>query len=461
MVAELGLVASAFATIQIDLNVVRRGGDEPSEITLCDHNCVIEVGGVPTGGHYSCPAALSLNRGARRASLTPAAELLTGLRATIDGIRRAQDRFLADDLELYLRRESVPESLREEFVTALSRRDVIVNLFGGSPETHPEVLDIIAGLHDYGVAVHLTTTGRKILRDQQFRTNFLRQQPDLLGLGADDFESVDDIDLLFGMEYDELSELWRATPWQHGQRRKTIETVQLCKLARLVPMPPILFNIVLHSANLAHAPLMLDKLSQYVGREVVLNPYPVQTAFMGEHGELDAERLDQLRAFVADAITVHLRRADGLEPRWNLARRLGYWMLLQALLEQDGDPRIISDQVGGDNVWRCYGGRGAGRCVQVGLAATGTAPAQLPGGHLGCFWNLSTVTDDRQFWTLGADDIADWILDGRQAAANRAARPCRGCLFPRMSTDAVSLELGLTPSVLTRYRSVRARYLGY
>lgn len=461
-VVELGLVADAFATVQIDLNVVQRAGDgRASEITLCDHNCVVAVDGVPTGGHYSCPAALSLNRGARHATPTPADKLTTGLHATIDGIKRAQDRFLAEDLDGYLVREGIPEGWRGEFGAALARQRVIVNLFGGSPETHPDALEIIADLHDHGALVHLTTTGRKILRDDRFRTDFLSRPPDLLGLGADDFLSVDDMDRLFALSYEQLNDLWRATPWQHGQRRKTIETVQLCKLAARVPMPPILFNIVLHSANLDQAELMLDTLSRYAGSEVILNPYPVQTAFLGSPGALDAAGLDRLRAVVREAITAHLDRAAGRRPRWNLARRLGYWLLLQSVLEQDGDPRAISDQVGGDGVWRCYTGRGAGRCVQVGMGGEDVPASPYAGGHLGCFWNSSTVTDERQIWTLGAGEIADWILDGRQQAAARAADPCRGCLFPRMSTDAVSLELGLTPPALARYRSVRARYLGY
>jgi hypothetical protein len=97
----------------------------------------------------------------------------------------------------------------------------------------------------------------------------------------------------------------------------------------------------------------------------------------------------------------------------------------------------------------------------VGIGDPRRPPTEVPGGHLGCFWNMTTITDERQFWTLRPPEIADWILEGRQRAAARAEKPCRGCLFPRMSMDAVSLELGLTPAVLDRYRQVRARYLGY
>jgi hypothetical protein len=461
VVTGLGLVSDAFATIQIDLNVVHRtdpGG--ASEMTLCDHNCVVEVDGVSTGGNYCCPAAMSLNRGARRTSLAPAESLLTGLRSTIDGIRRAQRRFLAHDVDSYLRREGVPQPLHAQFVEALSAQKIVVNLFGGSPETHPQVLDIITDLQHDGAEVHLTTTGRRILRDPAFREDFVKRPPDLIGLGADDFESPADIDRLFGLDYEQLTRLWRATPWQHGQRRKSIEAVQICKLTERLPMP-ILFNIVLHSANLAWAEAVLDSLTRNAGPAVILNPYPVQSAFLSDPGQLDAARIADLGTFVGECVDVHMRRVAGLQPRWNLARRFGYWVLMQALIEQEAERSDVSDQVGGDGVWRCYTARGAGRCVQVGMGDPRRAPSPTPGGYLGCFWNTTTVTHEQQFWTLRPDEIADWILDGRQRAAARAASPCRGCLFPRMSMDAVSLELGLTPRVLDLYRRGRATYLGY
>jgi hypothetical protein len=457
-VRDLGVVSDAFATIQIDLNVVSR--DTGGEITLCDHNCTTTVDGTPTGGSYTCPAAMSLNRGARRTSLAPAAELIRGLRTTIDGIAAAQDRFLASDLDAYLDREGVPADLRPEFRAALSTRAVTVNLFGGSPETHPQVLDIIADIRAYGAEVHLTTTGRRLLRDGSFRAELVERPPDVIALGADDFESVDDVDHLFGLGYEELSALWRGVSWRHGQRRKAIEAVQVSKLAERHELPPLLFNIVLHAGNLDQAGAILDRLAEHVPA-AALNPYPVQTAFLGKPGELGTTDLARLGRLVDEAIDVHAARQLGRRPRWNLVPRLGYWLLMRALLDKGTGERPVGDLVGGEGVWRCYTRRGAGRCVQVGIAAPGSPPTDHPGGHLGCFWNTETVTDSRQFWTLDPRDVADWMLDGRAEEAARAPQPCRGCLFPRMSMDAVSIELGLAPHIAPDYRQVRARYLGY
>jgi hypothetical protein len=459
-VRELGLVAPAFATIQIDLNPVSRQSDGGRfEVTLCDHNCTTEVDGVPTGGHYTCPAAISLNRGAGRGAVAPTDLLAKGLRSTISGIRRAQERFLADDLPRYLDDEGVPESLRPEFEESLREQKVIVNLFGGSPELHPGCLDLVEDLHAQGAEVHLTTTGRRILQDEKFRADFLRRPPDLLALGADDFESAENIEELFAMDYDELGRAWRKVPWTHGQRKKAIEAVQLCLLARSLPFPPLLFNIVLHSRNIAEAPDILDRLGAHV--PAVLNPYPVQSAFLGEPGELHGKELALLREFAARAVDVHAVRLRGDETRWNLAPRLAYWILMLSLLTDDVDDVVRSDRVGGDGVWQCYRRSGAGRCVQVGIARPGSVPSEHPGGHLGCFWNVDTVQDDQQFWNRDGDVIGEWIQSGRQAAASSRANPCRGCLFPRMSMDAVSLELGLTPQVSRNYRSLRAHYLGY
>lgn len=462
VVRQLGLVADAFATIQIDLNVIHRPDSSgSSETTLCDHNCTTHVDGIPTGGSYTCPAAMSLNRGARSIAPAPGGHLIDGLTATVAGLRSAQREFLDHDLEAYFDAQQVPYRLRSPMRDSLSTSRIVTNLFGGSPENHPEVLDIVDALHGVGSDVHLTTTGRKILRDKAFREDFLRRPTDLIGLGADDFDSPADVNKLFDQSFDELTRLWRQTPWQHGQRRKAIEAVQLCKLAEREPLPPILFNVVLHPGNLADSLELMDQLTHRAGPQVVLNPYPVQTAFMGERGELTSQQLADLSVFVDQALDAHLTSVTGGEPRWNLAPRIGYWILMRSLLDSSIDAALVADRVGGADVWRCYQERGAGRCVQVGIAGKGAKPKEDPGGYLGCFWNNSTVTDDRQFWELNITDISTWTLDGRRAAAAHAADPCRGCLFPRMSMDTVSLELGLTNEAKPGYRAARRHVLGY
>jgi hypothetical protein len=454
-------VAPSFGIIQIDVNPVhRQAGNADTEVTLCDHNCTVTVGGRPTGGRYTCPAAMSLNPGVGARDVAPAALLTDGLLRTIDGLRIAQRAFLDEDLPGYLDQQGVPEHLRPEFTAALSSARQVVNLFGGSPDLHPGCLDIIRALHEEGIEVHLTTTGRRIVREQRFRAAMAEGPPDLLAVSVDDAESVAELDQLFALDVQRLAELWRRTPAAYGQRRKTLEAVQLCKLTRTEPMPRLLFNIVMHRGNLAEFEDLLDVLSAQVPG-AVLNPYPVQSAFLGEPAEFGASALDRLAALTEAMIEVQVTRYLGGRPRWNLTPRLTYWLVLASILDGDAPAGIRADRAGGAGAWRCFTRRGAGRCVQIGCAPPGTPRREFAGGYPGCFWNGHTVTEDRQFWDMSGPQLADWLLNGRQRRAAQAAEPCRGCLFPRMTHDGVGLELGLGAGLVQAYRARRARYLGY
>jgi hypothetical protein len=457
----LGLVASGFAAVQIDINPVRRRQHGVNlEVTLCDHNCTESVHGVATGGRYTCPAAMSLNPGVGSSDLAPADLLIKGLLATADGIGIAQREFLERDLQAYLEEQGVPERLHPEFEAALRSRNVVVNLFGGSPELHPGCLDIIEALHLRGIEVHLTTTGRRIIREPAFRADLLRSSPDLLAVSFDDVESVQQLDDWFALDLQQLGDVWRRVPVTHGQRRKAVEAVQICKLASVEPLPALLFNIVIHPNNLDRIEELLDRLTDHVPA-AILNPYPVQSAFLGQRGSFASEDLDRLRAVVEAMVEAHVSRHLGATPRWNLAPRFSYWLLLLSLLGDGVAATVRSDRVGGEGVWRCYARRGAGRCVQIGAAHRGHSSGEFAGGYPGCFWNSTTVTDSRQVWDLDGGELADWLLHGRQRAASEAVDPCAGCLFPRMSLDGVSLELGLSVDAAAGYRAMRARYLGY
>jgi hypothetical protein len=460
-VRGLGLVASGFAAVQIDINPVRRRHEDVSlEVTLCDHNCTESVHGEATGGRYTCPAAMSLNPGVGSRDLAPADLLIKGLQATAAGIRIAQHEFLERDLLAYLEEQGVPERLHPEFEAALRSRKIVVNLFGGSPELHPGCLDIIEALHSQGIEVHLTTTGRRIVREPAFRADLLRMPPDVLAVSFDDVESVPQLDDWFALDFQQLGKVWRQVPMVHGQRRKAVEAVQICKLALVEPLPTLLFNIVIHPDNLGHIEELLDRLTDHVPG-AILNPYPVQSAFLGQRGSFATDELDRLRHVAEVMVDVHVRRHLGATPRWNLAPRFNYWLLVLSLLSSGAAPDVRSDRVGGMGVWRCYARPGAGRCVQIGAAQRGISGGEFAGGHPGCFWNTRTVTYSRQFWDLNGGQLADWILHGRQRTASAAVDPCAGCLFPRMSLDGVSLELGLAADAVEGYRAMRARYLGY
>jgi hypothetical protein len=458
---RVGFTVHSFGAIQIDiLPTIRAADGQAREVTFCDHNCTTEVDGTPSGGHYNCPAALSINRSAGRPVLAPAELLIAGLARTIDGIRAARRTFIDDIFPSYVRDLRLPVAVASAMRDGIDTDHVQVNLFGGTPETHPGYFEIVDTLRKNSAEVHLTTTGRRIVQNSAFRESFLAMPPDILALGADDFESAADALALCTMPAARLRGLWRDTPWQHGQRKKAIEAVQIIRLkAEDQRFPPLLFNIVLHERNLPDILTLLDVLAEHAPG-ALLNPYPAQTGFLMQPGTLSGEQLAQLSDFVDVMLAQHRLLALGQGTRWTFVPRAYYWLMLRAALDAGTSTGARRDRIAGVGAWTCYGHRGAGRCVQI-AAGPGTPTAEVAGGHLGCFWNTTTVTDSRQVWDMSAATIADWVLDGRQQLAAASPAPCSGCAFPRMSFDSVSLELGLGDAVRDAYLGSRRSFLGF
>lgn len=459
---RLGIVQDAFAAIQIDLNPVsKRVAGTLYDVTLCDHNCSTEVDGHPTGGNYTCPAAISLNRGLNRKDLAPTELLLSGLRNSIQGIRQSRLRFFSEHFPRYCQRYAVPEAVATAIRNVIDNDVVIVNLFGGSPEIHPGILTIVTELQREGNRVHLTTTGRRLMQDRGFRSQFLSTPPDILALGADDFESQFQLEKLLSLSLEQLRAEWQQVPWQHGQRKKVYEAIYILKLSQQDRVyPPILINMVLHPGNLTNIENILDTLASYMP-QALLNPYPVQTAFLYRESDLAFTDLNRLAAFIDRVLDEHKSAAAGLPMRWPLVPRVHYWLMLKAALSGAAGNVAAKERVGGDSVWRCYAQPGAGRCVQIGSSQSPYNGKSIAGGHLGCFWNSETVTDARQVWNMSPAEVEEWVDSGRMRSAAVAARPCRGCAFPRMSFDGISLELGLDNAILPTYLALRREVAGY
>jgi hypothetical protein len=463
-IRSFGLVRDAFAAIQIDINPAIAEIDGQSyDATFCDHNCSTEIDGVPTGGQYTCPAALSDNKGLKKNTMAPVELLLDGLRTTVAGIRQSRGDFFDQIFPQYCCDWQIP-SQPARLIRQIIDTDIVeVNLFGGSPEIHPGILTLIEELRGLGVRVHVTTTGRRLMVDLAFAAEFLRQPPDLLALGADDFENADHVYRLASMSMEDLRREWRGIPWYYGQKRKTYEAMYLVQMANrrtLGEFPPLLFNIVIHPGNIRVIGQILDALA-VTAPDAVLNPYPVQTAFIYGSGEFDEEELVLLHEFIDEAIAQHQTMASGGSARWPLAKRLHYWLMLKAALAESVDAAQQSGRISGNGIWKCYERSGAGRCVQVGSSKTPYGDKTAPGGHLGCYWNAETVTDRRQFWDMDADDVQSWVLLERVQLGSQSPKPCPGCAFPRMSFDSVSLELGMVESLRPHYLQLRASALGY
>ena len=459
---RLGIVRSAFAAIQIDVNPVSKKTDSGyRDVTLCDHNCTVAVNGHLTGGQYICPAAMSINRGLSRGDLAPTVLLLRGLQSTIAALRQARHTFLGSSFNEYCRDFSIPSNVGTVIRKIVDTDVIEVNLFGGSPEIHPGILSIIAVLRSGGNRVHLTTTGRRLIQEPAFLEAFLQNTPDLLALGADDFDGPEEIGRLSSLSLADLHSEWRHVDPYHGQRKKSYEAIYLIKLSQMsAAFPPILLNIVVHPGNVAYIEDLLDSL-QALAPAVILNPYPVQTAFIYERSQFAPNQLRKLERFVDLMLDQHIVSSMGGKTRWTVALRAHYWLLLKASLRAMPDAGAAAAAIGGDGIWKCYSHSGATRCVQIASSSSPHDKGTIPGGHLGCFWNHETITDDRHVWEMKSGEIEDWLFRDRLALSAASRRPCPGCAFPRMSFDSISLDLGMGSSLRPEYLALRSEALGY
>ncbi|THV37620.1 hypothetical protein [Glycomyces buryatensis] len=457
---RFGMAPSTDAAVQIDITaVLRRSGSELVETYLCDHNCTVLHKGQPTGGHYNCPAALSLNRGAVASTIAGADLLVEGIERTLAAAREAQQDFITDEFDRYADESAIPAALREPIRSSMRQGPSEVTLFGGSPEAHPDFIPLVEGLHRRGHAVHLTVTGRRAVRSPESFERMASSGIAVLAVSADDVATPADLGRLLQCDPEELRTEWKRVSPFHGQRQKVYEAIHAARLWQRLPVdrrPALLFNIAVHPGNVADIDTILTQLAgAFPG--ALLNPFPMQSAFEGRIEHVDPATLRGFRSLVNTALEMHRRQAvDGVSA-WSLAPRMHYWLLLSAALGDATAPVRLT----GWNTWKCYRSNGAGRYVQI--AGTGRRPAGLEtaGGRVGCFWN-DTVNDDDlpAVWEAKPSEIRRYLQLRPVRAAEKAHR-CAGCLFPRLVGDMVSLESGMDPALREAYLSLRRRDLGF
>lgn len=443
----LGLIG-ALGGIQVDVNAaLLETAYGFQEFSLCDHNCTDETGG------YSCPAASSLRRGSR-GRFAPAAKLLADIERVAGGIRLAMCSFLGTPFSEYCNQFRIPAATDDQIKTLLSSGRIEVNLFGGNPELHPKITSIIRELKGQGFVVALTTTGRRFMRDPAFLNTILDCPPDIVALSLDDLEATE-ICALAQLRSPELHTYWRRVNPRHGQRQKAIEAIYVARLARdLSHFPQLLFNVVVHPTNLSQIWERVDALLENFPAQ--LNLFPVQSAFGFRPSPFGVEHLDDLERFIQHMLDLHLI------PHARFVPRLHYWLMLKSVFETFRDqPHAVLAGLAGYQTWQCYRAPGVGRYVQFGAAPTLSATATIPGGHLGCFWNNTTVTVKQQIWHQSEMEIAEYILGGMGNLVRLATRDCPGCVFPRLNFDMVSLELGLAEDLRPNYLQLRQHYVGF
>jgi hypothetical protein len=460
LLAAYGLLPSIRAAIQIDVTaVLRRQGHELVETYLCDHNCTITHKGAPTGGHYNCPAALTLNRGAIAATIAGADALLHGIEQMLAAAQQAQRNFIDDGFEEYALAFALPDGIRDALRAALLDGPSEVTLFGGSPEAHPQIVPLVEGLRARGHSVHITMTGRRLIRHPELLGELVGSGVTVLALSADDVDSVAELDRLLEAEPEQLRAEWKKVPALHGQRQKVFEAIHAARQWQRLPAdqrPSILFNIAVHPGNVVEIGQVLAALTQAFP-EALLNPFPMQSAFEGRLADLTSERLGDFRALISQAIANQHSRAVGRPTSWGLVQRMHYWLLLAVVTDrEDATARMT-----GWETWKCFRSAAAGRYVQV--AGTGRRPTalQTAGGRVGCFWN-DAINDDSvpAIWDASPQQLRTY-LKLRSTIAARPGRGCAGCLFPRLVGDMVSLETGMDSALRDAYLLLRKQHLGF
>ena len=468
----LGIMGDASGGVQIDIAAAfRESNGSLVENSMCDHNCTTEE------GCYDCPAAFNLpdNRGLKRNSMAPAGIMLDRINTAAMGVGYAISMFLESDYHGFCYTSNVQGVVRGVVESDLRQGKIVINIFGGEPTLYPHLPQLLGGLKERGYVRNLTTTGRKWL-DPHFVKAIEGVEPEVLALSLDDL-TISELQRLSALSSDQIRAEWQAklkTEPLAGQALKALEAVYILQYYRERGGYPgrLLLNMVLHEGNLSQVREMFDVVAE-VAPGTVLNPYADQRAFqvdketgLRKRGAFGEKELQQFSDFVDWSIE-QSKRTDA-----QIVKRLPHWLLHRAALDvHSGDTQKMADAVAGWNSWRCYNRVGAGFFVQVGsspkvaipIMKRGDNAERYPGGHLGCYWDRTTVTDAGQFSEI--KHVTDYLHWGNKSLAAANDDPCPGCRMPRLdSLHLVILEQGIPispPNVKDRYLQLRREHAGF
>lgn len=473
---RLGLVTGA-GVIQCDVVVVNRKLPDSGTVydgAICDHNCDIE-------GGYQCPARFSANRGLSLKDITPAEKINQAIDVAAEGLRQFNKTFVTGgDLIRYASAFQIPNHIQAGIAYNMLKGPVNINIFGGNPELHPEVLSIAKYNHNQGRKTTLTTTGGALMngspqRREAFIQAFDDGLIDVLAVSAE-FTSPEQILRYADMSTEELKEEWRKTSPLYGQKRKGLEALNALKLhTQGQGKNTLLLNMVVHPGNLGTDGENIEKIISAISAldpKAIINPYPAQSSFGEPFDKTSNENRSNIQAFTADDIPglcnfIGNRLAEQTNTNSHTTRRPHYWAMLQSVVDTNYDDETKARMLSGHEIWICYskdGIPGAGQSVQIGASPYPRDPVKMPyaGGKLACYWNDRTTTDDRQqVWDMSPAAIANHIANGMSEIANSINNPCPGCIMPRLVGDEPSLELGLNPLLKVAYLARRKSLVGF
>jgi hypothetical protein len=469
---RLGLMTGGAGVVQVDIMAAtwsenpETGYDRP----LCDHNC-------DHGGGYQCPARRSAHPGLKTSNLAPAEKISRAIDVAVEGLKKFNQRFTyGGHLRNYGNRFCIPQYLQDGIAYNLQIEPPSINIFGGNPELHPDVLDIAQACHDSGYRTTLTTTGAIMMngapRGKEIQKSLLAGSINTLAVSAE-YQNANQIRQLMNMSTEEMKRKWRESDLT-GQARKGIEAIDALRYhLEHQGEFTLLMNLVVHPGNLGFNGEGIEDIIatlKELDPTVKVNPYPAQSSFDTKDSDtrsniqtFSPEHIPALTSFIAQRIKEQTMQDS------QTVLRPHYWAMLKAVLDTSSDdPEQAAKMLSGFDVWKCFqapdGLHGAGHSVQIGAS---TEPRDLKvvpdaGGYLSCFWNDRTTTRNGiKVWEMTPDDVADHIDGGMQTIAAVTSEPCQGCLMPRLIGDIHSLELGMNPALKDAYLANRTELVGF
>jgi hypothetical protein len=457
--------ATVFAGIQPDDCVVwRKLPSGYQNFSLCNHSCVTEANGKPTGGNYICDASFVFADGAK-ARFAPQREIVNWTKTVAVAQALARDMFFAKYSNHYCEEFKIPRSWACAIQAEITSADkkVEVNRFGGSPEMLPDCAGIIADCKEAGMVVNLTSPGRRFMTDKQFVQDIALNPPNILALSFDDMESVE-LTRIAKMDLDAIKSEWKTVSPLFGQRQKAYEGIYASRLMRDMGVPiKILFNVVIHPGNVGHLDDILATITECVPGSFA-NPYPAQS-FGCESSCWTSESLPALRSHVLNFIT------GTLEGRQGVTKRLHYYIVLEAAFRRWSDnPKRLCEFMSGIGAWDFTLRPGAYRYAQIGknmeVLNVRSEELPLPGGHLGCFWNpilgLPEYVHNSSLEETAETLLTGMVKRGQQLATSQLCPLIRKSnIMPRLMFDMVATELGLPYDLVPEYLATRQEYAGF
>jgi hypothetical protein len=430
--------------------------------SLCNHSCVTEVEGEPTGGNYTCDASFVFAKGAK--GFAPREAIVGWTKAVAEAQYVARDMFFANHFARYCEEFQIPPTWADAIKAELTDPDkkVECNRFGGSPEMLKDCTGIITDSKKLGLIVNLTTPGRRLMTDQQFAKDIAADPPQFLAMSFDDVPP-NEIARLSKMDREQLKAEWKTIPPHHGQRQKAYEGLYAAKLMKEMGVAvKILFNVVIHPGNIGHLNELLATLTESVPG-CFANPYPAQS-FGGEFWPWTPESLPALRAHILHFIEGTLNGTPGV------TRRISYYVMLEAAFREWGphDEKRLCQFMSGIGAWDFTLRPGAYRYAQIGknveVINRPFDELPYPGGHLSCFWNPGiglTKQINGSTEELADDMTTGMVRRGQELRRGRLVYVQTSNIMPRLALDALSTELGIPTNLVPRYIGTRQEFCGF